>query len=484
MTSGNVEEILQAGALEIRLTEGLVSVPGGVLMLSVREFHLLVALARRTGGILRREELYRTVWGSELRVFSRSLHKILTTRRTGRWRLRSARGSSSARAARAPVRRLGGRSRHGHDKQGVNVNPRNLVALSATVLLSAALAACGSSSSKSSTTPSGSSSATITGAGSTFAAPVYSQWGSQGASGVSVNYQAVGSGAGLTALETKTANFGASDPPLKPADEAAILKNGSPAVQIPMFLGAITASYNVAGVKTGLKLDGKTLGDIFLGKVKSWNDNEIKALNPGVVLPGTPITTIHRSDSSGTTAGFTGFLAAVDPEFKTKVGSGKDVNWPGGTGAKGNAGVAGAVAQTSGSIGYVEQAYALQHNFTYASIKNKAGVFVAPSLASATAAGLGVTVPANLGISISDPSGAGSYPITSATFIVVNQDLCKAGLSATAAKAVATFINYGLNAGQAVLSAAQYAALPAAILAKDKAAAAGLQCNGAAVGAP
>ncbi|HEU0317823.1 MAG TPA: phosphate ABC transporter substrate-binding protein PstS [Solirubrobacteraceae bacterium] len=367
------------------------------------------------------------------------------------------------------------------------MKPSNLVALSATALLSLGLAACGSSSSSSSSsssTASTSGSATINGAGSTFAAPVYSQWGAQGGpSGVAVNYQAVGSGAGITALETKTANFGASDPPLKPADEAAIAKNGSPAVEIPMFLGAITASYNLPGVKTGLKLDGKTLADIYLGKVKTWNDAEIKALNPGVTLPSTAITTIHRSDSSGTTAGFTGFLAAVDPEFKTKVGSGKDVNWPGGTGAKGNAGVAGAVQQTPGAIGYVEQAYALLHNFTYASVKNKAGNFVAPSLPSATAAAQGVKVPANLGFAISNPSGAQAYPITSQTFIVVNKDLCKAGSSPTAAKGVVKFLAYGLGAGQSVLSAADYAALPAAILTKAKAAASGLLCNGAVVSA-
>ena len=177
-----------------------------------------------------------------------------------------------------------------------------------------------------------------------------------------------------------------------------------------MFLGAITVSYNLPGVKTGLKLDGKTIADIFLGKIKTWNDPEIKALNPGVTLPSTPITVIHRSDSSGTTAGFTGFLAAVDPEFKSKVGEGKDVQWPTGTGAKGNAGVAGAVQQTTGAVGYVEQAYALQHNFTYASVKNKAGNFVAPTLASTSAAGEGVTVPANLGIKIINPAGAERLP--------------------------------------------------------------------------
>jgi phosphate transport system substrate-binding protein len=362
-------------------------------------------------------------------------------------------------------------------------------AFASVALLAIGLAACGSSSSSSSssssasTTSSSGSSGTISGAGSTFAAPVYEQWASA-QSGLTVNYQAVGSGAGITSLEAKTVDFGASDPPLKPADEEAIAKNGSPAVQIPVFLGAITVSYNLPGVQTGLKLDGKTIADIYLGKVKTWNDAEIKALNPGVSLPSTAITVIHRSDSSGTTSGFTAFLATVDPEFKTKVGEGKDVQWPTGTGAKGNAGVAGAVQQTAGAVGYVEQAYALQHKFTYASVKNKAGQFVAPSLASATAAAQGVKVPANLGIKISNPAGAGSYPITSQTFIIVNKDLCKAGTPGgeAAAKGVVKFITYGLNEGQSILAQADYAGLPASILAKSKTAAAGLECNGSPIG--
>jgi phosphate transport system substrate-binding protein len=358
-------------------------------------------------------------------------------------------------------------------------------ALAGVALLALGLTACGSSSSSTSSssasTSSSGSGATISGAGSTFAAPVYQQWASS-LSPLTVNYQAVGSGAGITSLAAKTVDFGASDPPLKPADEEAIAKNGSPAVQIPMFLGAITVSYNLPGVKTGLKLEGKTIADIYLGKVKTWNDPEIAALNPGVTLPSTAITVIHRSDSSGTTAGFTGFIAAVDPEFKSKVGEGKDVQWPTGTGAKGNAGVAGAIQQTTGAVGYVEQAYALQHNFTYASVKNKAGQFVTPTLASASAAGTGVKVPANLGIKISNPGGAGSYPITSQTFIMVNKDLCKAGQTESVAKGVVQFIDYGLGQGQSVLAQADYAALPAAVLARSKTAAAGLQCNGTALG--
>jgi phosphate transport system substrate-binding protein len=357
-------------------------------------------------------------------------------------------------------------------------------AFAGAVLLALGLAACGSSSPSNTTASTSSSSTTISGAGSTFAAPVYEQWASSLASTVKVNYQAVGSGAGITSLESKTVDFGASDPPLKPADEEAIAKNGSPAVQIPMFLGAITVSYNLPGVKAGLKLEGKTIANMYLGTIKTWNAPEIKALNPGVTLPSTPITVIHRSDSSGTTDGFTSFLATVDPTFKSKVGEGKTVQWPTGTGAKGNAGVAGAVQQTTGAVGYVEQSYALEHNFTYASVKNKSGNFVPPTLASTSAAAEGVVVPANLGIKISNPSAANAYPITSQTFIVVNKDLCKAGTPGgeAAAKGVVKFLDYGLSEGQPILAKADYAALPAAILAKSKAAVAGLECNGAPLG--
>ena len=364
------------------------------------------------------------------------------------------------------------------------------------MLLAIGIAACGSSKSSSTASTSTSSAAasktattpatasgTISGAGSTFAAPVYEQWGSS-TPGVKVNYQSVGSGAGLTAIENKVVDFGASDPPLKPEDEEAIGKNGSPAVQIPMFLGAITVSYNLPGVKSGLKLDGPTLGAIFTGKIKTWNDKAIAALNPGVTLPSTTITVVHRSDSSGTTSGFTSFLSEVSPEFKSKVGEGKEVPWPTGTGGKGNAGVAGAVKQTVGAVGYVEQAYALQNGFTYAAVKNKAGKFIEPTLASTSAAGIGVKIPANLGLKVINSPNPTAYPITSQTFIVVNKDLCKAGTPGgeEAAKGVAKFIEYGLGAGQSILAQADYARLPPPILAKSKEAQKSLQCNGAAIG--
>ncbi len=371
-----------------------------------------------------------------------------------------------------------------------------LGALAGCLLLAIGIAACGSSNSSTTTstaakaagpsttatTPAGGS-GTVSGAGSTFAAPVYEQWASSIGS-PKVNYQAVGSGAGLTAIENKVVDFAGSDPPLKPEDAEAIAKNGSPAVQIPMFLGAITVSYNLSGVKSGLKLDGPTLGAIFTGKIKTWNDAAIKALNPGVSLPSTSITVVHRSDSSGTTAGFTAFLSEVSPEFKSKVGEGKEVPWPTGTGGKGNAGVAGAVKQTDGAVGYVEQAYALQNGFTYASVKNKAGKYVEPTLASTSAAGIGVKIPADLGVKVINSPAPAAYPITSQTFIVVNKDLCKAGTPGgeEAAKGVAKFIEYGLGAGQAILSQADYAKLPAPILAKSKEAQKSLQCNGAPIG--
>ncbi len=358
------------------------------------------------------------------------------------------------------------------------MNKNKIGVLASCALLALTLAACGKSSSTGSTA---SSSATISGAGSTFAAPVYQQWGS-GISGLTVNYNPVGSGAGITALEGKTVNFGASDPPLKP-EEFATLEKVGPVQQIPMFLGAITVSYNLPGVKSGLKLNGPTIAQIFLGTIKTWNSAVIAALNPGVTLPSTPITVVHRSDSSGTTAGFTGFLASVSPEWKSKVGEGKTVPWPTGTGAKGNAGVAGAVQQTTGAVGYVEQSYALEHKFTYASVKNRAGNYVEPTLASTSAAAEGVVVPANLGIKIKNPAAPTAYPITSQTFVVVYKDMCKAGVPGgeAAAKGVVKFLDYGLGSGQSILSQADYAALPAAILTKSKEAVAALQCNGATI---
>jgi phosphate transport system substrate-binding protein len=346
-------------------------------------------------------------------------------------------------------------------------------------------AACGSSSNNNSSSGSGggsSASGTVNGAGSTFAAPVYQQWGSTlKGQGVTLNYQAVGSGAGVAALGQGTADFAASDPALAPADRQS-LKKGD-AIQIPMFFGAITVAYNVNGLDKGLKLDGPTVANIFLGKIKTWNDPAIAAMNPGVKLPSSKITVVHRSDESCTTKGFTTFLAAYSNEWKTKVGVDKTVKWPTGTGAKGNDGVAAAVKQTDGAVGYVEEAYALQNNFTTANVKNKSGQFVEPTLASTSAAGGGLKIPTDLGISTIDAPSASAYPITSQTFIDVYKDVCKAGMKQSDAKALGAFLNYGLGEGQSSLSQLFYAKLPAPLLAKSKAAAQSVTCNGSALSA-
>jgi phosphate transport system substrate-binding protein len=367
--------------------------------------------------------------------------------------------------------------------QGVAVRYRtSLPAAFAAGLSALALAACGSSSSGSTSgSGGGSTSSTINGAGSTFAAPIYQQFGSTlKKQGVTVNYQAVGSGAGIAQLTAGTVDFAGSDPPMKAEEVAAAQKKGTP-VHVPIAFGAITISYHVSGVQKGLKLDGPTIADMFLGKVKKWNEPAIAKLNPGVKLPSSAITIVHRSDESGTTKGFTGFLSAVSPQWAKQVGSDKTVKWPTGTGAKGNDGVAAAIKQTDGGVGYVEQAFALQNGFTTADVKNKAGKWVAPTLASTTAAGQGLKVPADLRFAISNPANPAAYPITSQTFVIVYKDMCKAGVKKSAAQGVKKFLNYSLGAGQSVLSQLQYAQLPAPILAQAKTAVSGLQCNGAAL---
>ena len=252
----------------------------------------------------------------------------------------------------------------------------------AAVLLAASLAvlvaACGSddSSGGGSGGSSGGSklSGSINGAGATFPLPVYQEWAARlkEKQGLTVNYQGIGSGGGIAQFTAGTVDFGATDSAMEDEEIAAAKKKGDP-VHIPTVFGAVTVSYNVKGVDKGLKLDGKTVADIFLGKITKWNDPAIAQANPDAKLPSTDITVCHRSDESGTTKLFTTFLAAYSPEWKNGPGVDKTVKWPTGTGAKGNDGVAACVKQNDGAVGYVEQAYALQNNFTFADLKNKAG---------------------------------------------------------------------------------------------------------------
>jgi len=323
---------------------------------------------------------------------------------------------------------------------------------------------------------------TLNGAGSTFAAPLYGQTGSEfkTKNGTAVNYQSVGSGEGVAQFIANTVDFGATDVALKDEELAKAAAKSKP-LDIPVAFGAITVSYNVSGAPKDLKLDGPTLANIFLGKITKWNDPAIMALNSGATLPDTAITVVHRSDGSGTTKQFTSFLAAYSPEFKSKVGSDKSVPWPVGTGAKGTEGVASGVKQTAGSIGYVELAYALQNNFTTAAVKNKAGAFITPSLASTSAAGDGLQVPDDLRFTAIDSPGPKAYPISSATFAVVYQDPCKAGKKKDQAQRLVNYLSYLLADGQKSAEKLNYAPLPAAIQAKAVAAVASMQCDGSAL---
>jgi phosphate transport system substrate-binding protein len=354
------------------------------------------------------------------------------------------------------------------------------LALGSAAAIALGVAACGSSdSTNGSTGGSSSSSAALNGAGSTFQAPLVSEWASRfkDSGGTTVNYQPVGSGAGIAQLTAGTVDFAGSDAVMKPEEVAAGKDKGTP-VHVPIALGAVTVSYNLDGVDRGLRLDGPTIADVYLGRVTKWNDDEIASLNPGVDLPDTDITVCHRSDESGTTANFTQFLADYSRAWADGPGVDKSVQWPVGTGARGNDGVAGCVKQTPGAVGYVEQAYALQNDFTTAAVKNRAGQWVAPTLDATSAAGEGADPPASLEFSTIDAAGARSYPITAVTFQIVFQDVCKAGLAKDKAASLKAWLTYILGDGQSVAPDLQYAPLPAGIQSRAQASVDALVCDG------
>jgi phosphate transport system substrate-binding protein len=357
------------------------------------------------------------------------------------------------------------------------------LAAGCALLVALGAAACGSSNSSSSSAASNTSSGgTLNGAGSTFQAPLVGEWAKRfkDANGITVNYDPIGSGGGIAQFSAGTVDFGGTDSAMKPDELATAQKKGAP-LHIPIALGAVTVSYNVSGVNAGLKLDGPTIADIFLGKVKKWNDPAIAGLNSGVTLPSTSITVCHRSDESGTTKNFTEFLADYSKAWASGPGSDKSVQWPTGTGAKGNDGVAGCVKQTQGAVGYVEQAFALQNNFTTANVKNKAGNYVAPTLAATSAAGQGVNPPADLRFATINADGAQTYPITAVTFQLTWQDPCKSGLSKQVATNLKGWFDYVLGDGQSIAPQLQYAALPDQIKTKAQAKVDSMTCNGAAI---
>jgi phosphate transport system substrate-binding protein len=302
---------------------------------------------------------------------------------------------------------------------------------------------------------------TLSGAGSTFVAPMMSVWTKAYATSnsVQVAYQSVGSGAGISQLQANTVDFGDSDAYMKDSD---IAKAKGPVVQIPLVQAPVVVAYNLPGVASGLKFDGNTIGKIFSGGITVWNDPAIKALNPGISLPSTPIAIAHRSDGSGTTAIFTDFLTQTSPAWVTALGGsttsvGKTVAWPVGIGGKGNEGVSAIISQTAGGIGYVELDYAIAQHQTYADVKNKAGNFVEPCEQTAANATVGITsYPADLRVDIvNQTSNAQAYPITGLTWALVYQNQTKA---ATAA-ALVNFFSWILTKGQDLTGSVNYTPL-------------------------
>jgi phosphate transport system substrate-binding protein len=276
--------------------------------------------------------------------------------------------------------------------------------------------------------------ADITGAGATFPFPIYSKWADayKKETNNGLNYQSIGSGAGIKQIEAKTVTFGATDMPLKPEQ---LEKDGL--VQWPMVMGAIVPVVNLEGIKPGeLVFDGDTLAQIYLGAITKWDDPAIKKLNPKAALPSAAITVVRRSDGSGTTFNFTDFLSKASPDWKTKVGSGTAVEWPVGVGAKGNEGVAGNIGQTKNAIGYVEYAYAKQNKLTYTAMVNHAGKTVQPTTAAFQAAAANADWAKAPGyfLVLTDQPGDASWPITAATFILMHREPTDKAASAEAVK--------------------------------------------------
>ncbi len=349
------------------------------------------------------------------------------------------------------------------------------VAMAVSILISA----CGGSTNPPPATGNGCpATKALTGAGSTFDNPLFSKMFSVYPSvkcGINVNYQSVGSGAGINDLLQQIVAFGATDTPM--SDTQLATSKAGPIIHIPVTLGAVAIAYNLPGVTTRIKLTGPVLAAIFLGTIKSWDDPQIKAVNTGVTLPHLTITVAHRSDGSGTTGIFTHYLAAVSPDWMSKVGAATTVNWPVGVGGKGSAGVAAVVQQTKGSIGYVELAYALANNISYASVQNANGKFVDPSLDGAKADAEGVTtIPADLRFFIVNAPGDAAYPISGFSWAVVYQNQSNADKG----QALANLLWWMIHDGQQYSTPLNYVPLPATIVTKSEAQIQSMTCGGSA----
>jgi phosphate transport system substrate-binding protein len=306
----------------------------------------------------------------------------------------------------------------------------------------------------------GVSAANITGAGATFPYPIYAKWADayKKVTGVGMNYQSIGSGGGIKQITAKTVDFGASDMPMKPED---LEKNGL--LQFPAIMGGVVPVFNLKGVRTGVvRLSGTVLADIYLGRIKKWNDPALQALNKKTPLPDMAITVVHRSDGSGTTFIFANYLSKVSPEWKSTVGEGTSVKWPVGVGGKGNEGVANYVSRIDGAIGYVEYAYAIQNGLSVSLLLNKAHEYAAPSEEAfkAAAAGADWAKAPGMYLILTDQSGAESWPMTGASFILMHRVQEKP----ESAKEVLKFFDWAFQNGAKMASELDYVPLPASVV--------------------
>jgi phosphate transport system substrate-binding protein len=303
----------------------------------------------------------------------------------------------------------------------------------------------------------------LTGAGATFPNPIYTKWfdAYNKKTGVQINYQSIGSGGGIRQFTEGTVDFGASDGPMNDDQMQAV---GGKVLHVPTVLGAVVLTYNLPGIgNTKLKFDGPTIAGIFQGKITKWNDRALAALNPGVKLPDSDIIVVHRSDGSGTSYIFTDFLSKVSPDWKQNVGKATSVNWPTGLGGKGNEGVTQQVKQTEGSLGYVELIYALSNGLPYADIKNPAGKFVEPSLASVSAAAASAKFEKNTDfrVSITNAPGEAAYPISSFTWLLIQTNI----KDPAKGKAIKDFLSWMLTPeAQKMAEELKYAPLPAPVV--------------------
>jgi phosphate transport system substrate-binding protein len=299
-------------------------------------------------------------------------------------------------------------------------------------------------------------------AGATFPYPLYSKWFDvyRQKTGVTINYQSIGSGGGIRQLKSKTVDIGASDAPLT-NEEARDM--GGAVVHIPTVAGAVVVAYNLPGVGKGLRLTPDVIADLFLGNIKRWNDSRIAKANPGMKLPSLAVAVVHRSDGSGTSFIFTTYLAAVSRAWGARVGAGKSVDWPTGIGGKGNEGVAGVVKQMPGAVGYVELAYATEINLPFATVRNRAGKFVKPTLASTTKAAAGAVkaMQKDVRVSIVNSPNGDAYPIAGFTYLLVYRSQS----SADRGRAIVDFLEWAIRDGQKYASPLFYAPLPAEVVA-------------------